>query len=67
MVMWESSQWLKKSIVPSIGFKNSRKAPLGALADAILDITVEKGDTDHSFNQMPQYILQPFAEPTPIV
>ena len=35
MVMWESSQWLKKNIVRSTGYKHSRKAWIGALAAVI--------------------------------
>ena len=33
--MWESSQWLEKSIARSTGKKNSRKARVVALAVAI--------------------------------
>ena len=35
MVMWESSQWLGKNIVPSTGKKNCRKAWVGTLASEI--------------------------------
>ena len=35
MGVWESSQWLGKNIVRSTGYKNSRKAWIGALAAAI--------------------------------
>ena len=35
MVTWKSNQWLGKNIVQSNGRKNSRKALIGVLADAI--------------------------------
>ena len=35
MVMWESSQWLGKTIMQSAGKKNPRKAWMGALGAVI--------------------------------
>ena len=35
LVMWKRNQWLGKNIVQSNGQKNSRKALIGVLADAI--------------------------------